>query len=635
MGSPGVPAARVTWAVALFGLAPLLLIAVDSSLEQRLGCLMVYLALAWAGYFFMIVERRASLTLGLGVASFTVAVGVPLGALLVRNPPLSFADAMTADPSIGRRFVGLLLADGLNEELLKALPLWLLAFGLRRIDEPSDGVFYGAMSGLGFTAFEGYRAIALAPDPHEMATQMLVRTTALPFLHATFTGIDGCFIALAAQRRDLRVGFCVLGLVVSSTIHGVYDISPASARFFVAGSAYMVLRLCVSRSWQRPITRSRKNAETVGGAKEVTVFRVSGPRIASCVLASLFASSASAAQGTASVKPQVPLREGLTIVSAHHIPPGRNIPPGDYEPIETVTRVDAASVTVALSTDERSDACPDGTARGGRPRSSGLRVILREDLEQAHALWHEFEPCPSVPERHPGATAISISARVLRELNTRGQTALDATTSAAGMVAGVLTRIEKGTIPFTVIVNDQLLELPAVHARWHSSVGDREYWILDDTANPLILRGSYNGNPFIEVVKLSFPTGDTAARIARDLGKQGRVVLYGIYFDSASDRLKAESDAVLGDIAKALQQNPAWSLSVEGHTDNLGGDAYNLDLSKRRAAAVKQALVSRFNVDAARLQTNGFGDSKPKDTNETLEGRARNRRVELTRKENQ
>ena len=53
MGSPGVPAARVTWAVALFGLAPLLLIAVDSSLEQRLGCLMVYLALAWAGYFFM------------------------------------------------------------------------------------------------------------------------------------------------------------------------------------------------------------------------------------------------------------------------------------------------------------------------------------------------------------------------------------------------------------------------------------------------------------------------------------------------------------------------------------------------------------------------------------------------------
>lgn len=634
MRSPGVPPARATWAVPLFGLAPLLLIAVDSSFEQRLACLMFYFALAWAMYFFVIVEPRASLTLGLGVALFSVAVGVPLGMLLVRNPPLSFADAMTSDPSIGRRFVGLLLADGLNEELLKALPLWLLAFGLRRIDEPSDVIFYGAMSGLGFAAFEGYRAMALAPDPHEMGTQMLVRTTALPFLHATFTGIDGYFIALAARRRDLRAAVCVLGLVVSSTIHGIYDFAPAFARFFVAGLAYLVLRLCMSRSWQRPIARSLENAETVKSATEMTASGFSAPRIASGVLALLFVSAGSAAQGIASVKPPVPLREGLTLVEAHHIPPGHSIPPGDYEAITTVTRVDATSITVALSTDEQNDACRDRTAQGGRPRSSGLRVVLREDLEQAHALWHEFEPCPSMPERHPGATAISVSASVLRELNARGQTTLNATTSAAGMVAGVLTRLEKGTVPFNVIVNDEPVQLTAVHARWHSSVGDREYWILDDAANPLMLRGSYNGQPFLEVVKLSFPTGDTAARIARDLFKQGRAVLYGIYFDAASDRLKAESDAMLADIAKALQQNPAWSLLVEGHTDRLGGDTYNLDLSKRRAAAVKQALVSRFNVDAARLQTTGFGASKPKDSNDTLEGRARNRRVELTRKEN-
>jgi outer membrane protein OmpA-like peptidoglycan-associated protein len=231
-------------------------------------------------------------------------------------------------------------------------------------------------------------------------------------------------------------------------------------------------------------------------------------------------------------------------------------------------------------------------------------------------------------------TAIGLSASVLRELNAAGHTNLNATTRVAGMVSGVLTRLEQGTVPFKVILNDEPVELPAVHARWHSSVGDREYWILDDTANPLILRGSYNGNPFIEVVKLSFPTGDTAARIARDLAKQGRAVLYGIYFDSASDRLKAESDAVLGDIAQALQQNPAWSLLVEGHTDSLGGDTYNLDLSKRRAAAVKETLVSRFHVDGRRLQTTGFGASKPRETNETLEGRARNRRVELTRKDN-
>jgi OOP family OmpA-OmpF porin len=80
-----------------------------------------------------------------------------------------------------------------------------------------------------------------------------------------------------------------------------------------------------------------------------------------------------------------------------------------------------------------------------------------------------------------------------------------------------------------------------------------------------------------------------------------------------------------------MRQNPSWSLGVEGHTDNIGGDPYNLDLSRRRAAAVKQALVLQYKVDANRLDTSGYGASRPKDTNATLEGRARNRRVELTR----
>ena len=81
-----------------------------------------------------------------------------------------------------------------------------------------------------------------------------------------------------------------------------------------------------------------------------------------------------------------------------------------------------------------------------------------------------------------------------------------------------------------------------------------------------------------------------------------------------------------------MADHPAWALSVDGHTDNIGGDAYNLDLSKRRAAAVKQALVSRFKIADTRLATSGFGASRPKATNATLEGRAQNRRVELVKK---
>jgi outer membrane protein OmpA-like peptidoglycan-associated protein len=332
---------------------------------------------------------------------------------------------------------------------------------------------------------------------------------------------------------------------------------------------------------------------------------------------------------------QVPLREGLTLVGAHHVPPGYNIPPGDYEPLETVTHVDATGITVALSTDEQRDACRDRAAQAGRPRSSGLRVVLREDLEQAHALWQEYEACPSVPERHPGSTAISVSASVLRELNASGQTPLNATTTAAGMVAGVLTRIERGTVGFRVIVNDEPVELRAVHARWQSRVGDREYWILDDAANALVLRATFKAVPFWEVVKLSYPVDRTAAvaRIERALAKDGRTAVYGIYFDFASDRIKPESEPMLANIAGVLQQNPSWSLAVEGHTDNIGDDAHNLDLSRRRAAAVKQALVTRYKIHGLRLHTNGYGASRPKVVNDTVEGRARNRRVELVKVE--
>ncbi len=84
-------------------------------------------------------------------------------------------------------------------------------------------------------------------------------------------------------------------------------------------------------------------------------------------------------------------------------------------------------------------------------------------------------------------------------------------------------------------------------------------------------------------------------------------------------------------IADLMTQNPGWQLSVEGHTDNIGTEAYNLDLSKRRAAAVKQALVERYHITANRLATVGFGASRPKEGNDTLAGRARNRRVELVR----
>ena len=111
----------------------------------------------------------------------------------------------------------------------------------------------------------------------------------------------------------------------------------------------------------------------------------------------------------------------------------------------------------------------------------------------------------------------------------------------------------------------------------------------------------------------------------------GKVEVYQVFFGFNSDTLREESTPTLHTIAAVLARHPDWTLRVDGHTDNIAGDAYNLTLSRRRAASVKRALVTKHAVQERRLRTDGFGEGRPLDTNETVEGRARNRRVELVR----
>jgi outer membrane protein OmpA-like peptidoglycan-associated protein len=127
-------------------------------------------------------------------------------------------------------------------------------------------------------------------------------------------------------------------------------------------------------------------------------------------------------------------------------------------------------------------------------------------------------------------------------------------------------------------------------------------------------------------VRIDFPVLNT--QISDALDKECRVELKGIYFDFNKATLQPQSGPALKEIANALKSTPR-RIRIEGHTDNVGSDRYNDDLSTRRATAVMTALVGDHGVAPASLSTAGYGERRPIETNDTLSGRARNRRVEL------
>lgn len=139
----------------------------------------------------------------------------------------------------------------------------------------------------------------------------------------------------------------------------------------------------------------------------------------------------------------------------------------------------------------------------------------------------------------------------------------------------------------------------------------------------------YGANQSISLRSVRF--AESTPDFSQTIMASGRYITYGILFDTGSDRLKPESAAVIQSIAKGLEANAGLKLLIEGHTDSVGQAAANLDLSKRRAEAVKNVLVSQFKIDAARLTTAGLGATKPIGPNDTPQGRANNRRVELVK----
>ena len=154
----------------------------------------------------------------------------------------------------------------------------------------------------------------------------------------------------------------------------------------------------------------------------------------------------------------------------------------------------------------------------------------------------------------------------------------------------------------------------------------KEFWVD--------LIAEFTGKYWMTIVQKQGMAQDIVANaevFANDINTTGHAAVYGIYFDSGKSLIKPESAQAIAEIAKLLKNQPALKIFVVGHTDNQGGVEGNIKLSQDRAEAVLKTLVSEHGIAALRLRSYGCGQFAPVASNDSEEGRAKNRRVELVK----
>lgn len=256
---------------------------------------------------------------------------------------------------------------------------------------------------------------------------------------------------------------------------------------------------------------------------------------------------------------------------------------------------------------------------------------MRED--PLNAVFKSFKAVMSTPDNDKAAEDAA-AADLLKKMMSFAPGGVGADPADTPPIPCVLHK-DGPDVVFPVLINSQPYELPALKVTCTPQGSDHtgQLLLLDDPDIPLVLSVGSTAGGHSQITRINFDVPkQSQSELAQQLEKDGRAKVYDLYFDFRSDILRPESGKVLTEIAQVMAQHPDWKLGVEGNTDNIGGDKYNLDLSQRRAAAVKAALTSQYHIAPERLETTGFGASHPIDTNDTIEGRARNRRVELVRK---
>ncbi len=206
------------------------------------------------------------------------------------------------------------------------------------------------------------------------------------------------------------------------------------------------------------------------------------------------------------------------------------------------------------------------------------------------------------------------------------------------LVQGMVSRV--GDTVETVIVDGRGVTVPIMHVRadfvslldnFHMQ-GDM--WFVDDTVAAWVTRIEMKrqDDSTFHMALGTITTPAAGAAIERQLTDSCRAPVYGFFFSLNSADLEPAATPTFQAVAELLRRHQDWTLAIEGHTDSIGNPAANLRLSDRRAAAVRQELVSHYGIAATRLTAAGRGMAGYVAPNNTLEGRARNRRVDLVRR---
>jgi outer membrane protein OmpA-like peptidoglycan-associated protein len=316
---------------------------------------------------------------------------------------------------------------------------------------------------------------------------------------------------------------------------------------------------------------------------------------------------------------------------------------GDRESVHSVVEADARRLRWKWALVEVS-------ANGDTVRQEYRYAELREDVDAAirFRAFHEIEE----PEEHPGYTMHAISRAVYRRLRAAGSDTFQvmAVESPTGGLAsfalarratpvrwrGTLSLVTPSPVPFPLLVNGRRMDVPALHVRGRFTLRTKtwepELWVLADSTYPLLLKWIGAHTQATNVLQTIRVDGsESLPEVERELRSSCRAELPGIYFAFNSAVLDAASDRTIANVAGLLDRNPEWTVTLEGHTDSIGSSDANRILSERRVAAVRARLMSQHKVDGSRVRTAGFGSARPREPNATIEGRARNRRVELVR----